>query len=234
MRVFALSLALLFALPVLGEEAVDLAQAVKELGSPDFEVRERATQRLASAGEPARSLLVEAAKSEDAEVKARAESLIQALDAKFKAQADARNPQPGNVQADELVKLLRAAQPVARRNVIQIAGPGMNVAIDQNDIDMIKAIKGEEIEGLGLRAGACQPELADQLKAAGGVVVREVLKEAPGVPLKLHDVIVAAAGKPVASLEDLKAAVKAAGEKPLELTVIRKGEKQAVIVDLGR
>jgi hypothetical protein len=57
----------------------EIARWVRELGNARFEVREKASKRLAEIGEPALPALREAAKSEDPEVRARAQRLIEQI-----------------------------------------------------------------------------------------------------------------------------------------------------------
>ncbi|HEY7158447.1 MAG TPA: hypothetical protein VH575_31170 [Gemmataceae bacterium] len=57
----------------------EIARLIKDLGSPHFEVREKATHRLAEM-EEAKAALREAQKSADAEIRRRAEDILQALE----------------------------------------------------------------------------------------------------------------------------------------------------------
>src|SRR5947209_8248556 len=60
--------------------SADLAQAVRDLGDESFEVRERASKVLWSAGEAARGALKRAAEGDDPEVAGRAAKILANLD----------------------------------------------------------------------------------------------------------------------------------------------------------
>lgn len=84
-RTLALSLILFPLLAFAGPETAkepppDLDKQVKNLGDPDFKIREAASEALAKAGESARETLKQAARSEDLEVSTRAKAILDALD----------------------------------------------------------------------------------------------------------------------------------------------------------
>ena len=57
----------------------EIASLVRDLGSPRYKTRERASKRLWEIGQPARSALEAAAKSKDPEVAMRAETLLRRI-----------------------------------------------------------------------------------------------------------------------------------------------------------
>lgn len=65
-----------------------------------------------------------------------------------------------------------------------------------------------------------------------GVVVRKIQPESPAAKagVKVHDVLVEAAGKSLGKVDDLQAVLKGAGEKPLTISLLRKGAKQTIEV----
>src|SRR5258707_521154 len=78
-------LAVLVAAPAADAPKADaerVAKLVKQLGSDDFEEREKASKELEAIGGPALDALRAAAKSEEAEVKTRAASLLQKAEKK--------------------------------------------------------------------------------------------------------------------------------------------------------
>ena len=68
-----------------------------------------------------------------------------------------------------------------------------------------------------------------------GLLIREVTEESPAsrAGLAQGDLIVAAAGQPVRTLDDLFDALQAAGDGTVELTVVRGTEERAIQVALG-
>ena len=208
----------------------DFAKLVTDLGDPDFHVREAASQALGAKGEEARPALQKALGSTDLEVRSRAQALLDALDAKKKPAEPERDPQ--QLEIDQMMEQLRKAPRV------QILRPGrmaiqMNIngrKIDQDDLDRLDAWKGIPIESLGVQAAACPEELAAQLRITGGVLIRKTEEDAPAGGLLKNDLILAAAGKEIPDPQALKDLAEASEGKPLELTVLRKGEKMTVTV----
>jgi serine protease Do len=68
-----------------------------------------------------------------------------------------------------------------------------------------------------------------------GLLIREVTEESPGARAGLAqgDLIVAAGGQPVRTVDDLFDALQAAGSGTVELTVVRGTEERAIQVALG-
>jgi serine protease Do len=68
-----------------------------------------------------------------------------------------------------------------------------------------------------------------------GLLIREVTEESPGARAGLAqgDLIVAAGGQPVRTVDDLFDALQAAGEGTVELTVVRGTEERTIQVALG-
>lgn len=82
-----------------------------------------------------------------------------------------------------------------------------------------RSVAGAEFEPLN-------PELAEFFEGAEeGLLCLRVVSGTPAerVGLRPGDVVVAAAGRPVAGVEELRAALRRAGARPLELRWIRKG-----------
>src|SRR5213592_2737473 len=76
---------LVLVLPFVSVVAVDaddqeIARLVKQLGSDKFKEREAATKRLKEIGEPALEALLKAATSDDAEVRCRAEQIVDRIE----------------------------------------------------------------------------------------------------------------------------------------------------------
>jgi sulfatase modifying factor 1 len=69
----------LAAVPPHGSGDERVPPLVKDLGAPEFAARERATEKLKAIGEPALPAVVEAAASDDPEVRARAQGLVRAI-----------------------------------------------------------------------------------------------------------------------------------------------------------
>lgn len=78
MKILALALPLFFAAPQ-DDERID--RLIRDLGSDDFETREKATAELKKIGKPAVPALRKAAESDDAEVKLRAKKLLEDIEA---------------------------------------------------------------------------------------------------------------------------------------------------------
>jgi serine protease Do len=68
-----------------------------------------------------------------------------------------------------------------------------------------------------------------------GLLIREVTEDSPAAQAGLAqgDLIVAAGGQPVRTIDDLFDALQAAGEGTVELTVVRGAEERAIQVSLG-
>src|SRR5262245_36620258 len=62
----------------------EVDRLITQLGDPEFTRREEASRRLAEIGEPALDALYEAARSDDAEVRSRAQNLVQKLEERFR------------------------------------------------------------------------------------------------------------------------------------------------------
>src|SRR5262249_48820037 len=60
----------------------EIDRLIKQLGSDEFSERDAASKALDAIGEPAREALLKASRSDDAEVRQRAEHLLKALDVK--------------------------------------------------------------------------------------------------------------------------------------------------------
>jgi hypothetical protein len=205
----------------------DFGKLVSDLASPDYEVRERASEALAAAGETARATLQNAVSSKDLEVRTRAQNLLGALDAKIK-EVENRDQDAEKKRQMALHPRALPINPV----VIQIqAGGNRIVQLDPKDMALLEVVKGKEIDSLKARCAACPGELAAQLQVKGGVLVRECLQRVPEVPLEPNDLIVAAGDEPVVDLDALEAALHSDADA-LELTVYRKGEKMKVKVTL--
>ncbi|GEM_PF-4214591 len=218
-------------------EAADFEKLTAELGDPAFKVREAASEELARRGEAAREPLSRALLSTDLEVKARAQALLKTLDA-------ARDPKPYKavLPEDERTALLKLLLEKNMKEMMPPLPPGPNngpriqinmngLAIDQDDLALLKAMRGAQVPSLGvLKATSCPAELAEQLRIKGGILVRDVPPDAPEGGLRRNDLILAAGGTELADPEALEALAAASDGKPLELTVLRKGEKIAVAV----
>ena len=106
---------LLTAAPGHGEELtiilgdVDLKQMVQGLGAETFQEREKASEALRKAGASASPFLIEATKSKDPEVRARAESLLRSLAETL--MADLISAQPGQAY-NQLAKMGQVAFPI--------------------------------------------------------------------------------------------------------------------------
>ncbi len=87
---------------------------------------------------------------------------------------------------------------------------------------------------LGLECRPVPPVLRAQLKLPDdrGIVVGQVVPESPAVAagIEQYDVLVGAAGTPLANLQDLIDAVDASKDKPLALDLIRAGKSTKVKV----
>jgi|GEM_PF-4955106 len=87
---------------------------------------------------------------------------------------------------------------------------------------------------LGILTEPISEDLRAQLDlpAGRGVVVRQIQPESPAAKagVKVHDVLVEAAGKSLGKVDDLQAVLQGAGEKPLAITLIRKAKKQTLEV----
>lgn len=81
---------------------------------------------------------------------------------------------------------------------------------------------------LGVLSDAAGDDLRAQLELESrGLVVREVRPESPAfrAGIKVHDVLLEAGGKTLSQIDDLQAAVGAAGEKQIEIVLLRGGKK---------
>ncbi len=87
---------------------------------------------------------------------------------------------------------------------------------------------------LGILTEPISEDLRAQLDlpVGRGVVVRQIQPESPAAKagVKVHDVLVEAAGKSLGKVDDLQAVLQGAGEKPLAIMLIRTGKKQTVEV----
>jgi serine protease Do len=85
---------------------------------------------------------------------------------------------------------------------------------------------------LGIAARSLNPEERKQAGVAGGVVVEDASGAAANAGIQTGDVILSLNGKPVKSVEELKALVSKAGKK-VALLVLREDARIFVPVDLG-
>jgi hypothetical protein len=113
--------------------APDASELIKQLGDDSFDVREKATRKLAEMGRAILPQLTKAAASSDAEVSARAKKLIEGMQGGGQAAAIRRlmtirtlGEAKEAKAADQLKKLLQAKEPFvaeyARRAIAQIEG----------------------------------------------------------------------------------------------------------------
>src|SRR5437868_4427120 len=75
---FLVSALLLAAAPPAGPSGTEVGRLIEQLGDDDFDTRERATERLKLAGEPALDALHKALSSDDLEVRRRARTIVAA------------------------------------------------------------------------------------------------------------------------------------------------------------
>ncbi len=215
----------------------ELAPLLTDLGDPSFAKREAASEALAKKGEAARDALQEATHSLDPEVQSRARTLLATLDAK----QEAEHPKPKDPRQEEMERLrVMLGQRIVQGPKVQVLQPnrmavqmnvnGRRMALDQDDLDRLETLKGKEIPSLGLQASLCPEELADQLKIKAGVLVRKATEGAPPEALQKHDLILEAAGAAVSDLDAFQKIVEDSDGKPLELKVLRKGEKLTLTV----
>lgn len=212
-------LAFALALPLLSraEEAApprDLSNLVEGLGSEDPAVRERATEALRQLGEEARPALLTAVKSPDAEVRARAEELIGALD-RAKAPVQDRDP---NKRPQ-----IQGAARVAQARPLNVVGAG------QRGEKAVVVERRHPEPSFRATLSDCGEDLKAQLRLEGGVVVRAVEE---GSVLAVHDVLLEVDGKPVKDLASLEAFLKETdGKGGRKLVVLRKGERKELVLD---
>ncbi|MFO0906988.1 MAG: PDZ domain-containing protein [Isosphaeraceae bacterium] len=89
-------------------------------------------------------------------------------------------------------------------------------------------------ESLGATLQPLSEPLRAQLKSlvSSGLLVAELAQGGPAeqAGLKVHDILLSLADKPIKSAEEFKTILKEAGEKELDLVVLRRGAKQTIKV----
>jgi serine protease Do len=87
---------------------------------------------------------------------------------------------------------------------------------------------------IGISVSPLEPALRSQLKipANHGLLAIDVVKDGPAAKaeVKLHDILLSLAGKPLESQEKLVELVQASGEKTVQLELIREGKTQTIDV----
>jgi serine protease Do len=83
--------------------------------------------------------------------------------------------------------------------------------------------------------GACAGSAYPDPQYAEGLLIREVAQDSPAARAGLAsgDLIVAAAGQPVSSVDDLSGALRTASDT-IELTVLRGTDERSIQVTLGQ
>ncbi|HEY7431482.1 MAG TPA: S1C family serine protease [Streptosporangiaceae bacterium] len=123
-------------------------------------------------------------------------------------------------------------------------GEGFYLAIPADETLRARAdalARGESAQSPRLGITIAPADVATKLRravglpAADGLLVREVMADSPAAAAGLAqgDLIVAAAGHPVASADDLFDALQAASGGGIELTVIRGTDERTIQVDFG-
>ncbi len=87
---------------------------------------------------------------------------------------------------------------------------------------------------IGISVSPLEPALRSQLKLPPnqGLLAIDVIKDSPAAKaeVKVHDILLSLAGKPLESQEKLVELVQASGEKSVQLEVIREGKTQTIDV----
>ncbi len=113
---------------------------IKQLGNDDFHVREEAENKLAKMGRTALPALKEALKSEDPEIKSKAEAVIARIDAQDQAVAQLPNIRHGAI---------RIGQPIAIHNRISVTVVNGAKTVDAEENDR-KVHITENADGIGM------------------------------------------------------------------------------------
>jgi serine protease Do len=123
-------------------------------------------------------------------------------------------------------------------------GEGFYLAIPADDALRGRAealARGESAASPRLGVAIAPGQLARRLRRAvglpdtDGLLIREVMQDTPAARAGLAqgDLIVAAAGQPIRTPDDLFDALQAAGGGTIELTIVRGTDERAIEVDLG-
>ena len=87
---------------------------------------------------------------------------------------------------------------------------------------------------IGISVSPLEPALRSQLKLPPnqGLLAIEVVKDSPAAKadVKVHDILLSLAGKPLESQEKLVELVQSSGEKSVPLELIREGKTQTIDV----
>jgi hypothetical protein len=195
--------------PAVGEaSAEEIKRLIKDLGDDSFEVRERATRRLVEIGKPALPAVKEAQTSKDAEVRSRADKIVDRLDPKPKTPAKNSDPVapqiapggiriigPGNVQikvqavggvGGAVVKEIQVQEDGKKVHITENA-EGIKVVVtekDPNGKEATREFKAKTAEDLKKN----HPEAYElYIKHSGGVqlnIAPGVLRPVPAQPLR--------------------------------------------------
>ena len=87
---------------------------------------------------------------------------------------------------------------------------------------------------IGISVSPLEPALRSQLKLPSnqGLLAIEIVKDSPAAKadVKVHDILLSLAGKPLESQEKLVELVQSSGEKSVQLELIREGKTQTIDV----
>jgi S1-C subfamily serine protease len=172
---------------------------------------------------------------------------LQQLQGRVSLNANQEGGQP-QVATVQFLKSLRQQQPSGEGTALSVDfvptiqgttdfafSPDGNVLALNNRDNWVVRYLGAEDDGLGATMGALNPALRTQLRLGSecqGVAVTNIVPGGPAdrVGLKVNDLLLSLGKLPINTPDDLATHLKAVGDQPLGLQIIREGKTQTISV----